>query len=75
MLWRPITRESDNGKWDISTGEYEIDMEILVNNKTVAFAILGYGAVTSFIFIFVAMMRSLGNSFPLDNQYLIITLI
>ena len=74
-LLRPITRESDNRNRDIATGEYEIDMEVLENNKTFAFAILGYGAVTSFIFIFVAMMRSLGNSFALDNQYLIITLI
>ena len=48
-------------------GDYEINMEILINNKMVAFAILGYGAVTSFIFIFVAMMRSLGNSFLVDN--------
>ena len=67
-LWRPITREAEaegigRGK-DILTGDYEIDMKILVNNKTVALAILGYGAVTSFIFIFLAMMRSLGNSFP-----------
>ena len=51
----------------ISTGKYEYNMEMLVNNKTVALAILGFGAVTSFIFIFVAMMRSLGNSFPSDN--------
>ena len=65
-LLRPITRKAEvegfgRGK-DISTGEYEIDMKILVNNKTVAVAILGYGAVTSFIFIFVAMMRSLGKT-------------
>ena len=60
-LLRPITRESDNGRWDVPTGEYDIDMTILENNKTVAFAILGYGAVTSFIYIFVAMIRSLGN--------------
>ena len=60
-LLRPITYENDSGK-DISTGEYEIDMKILVNNKTVAFAILGYGAVTSFIFIFIATMRSLGKT-------------
>ena len=66
-LWRPITREAMinmgiNAGKDILTGDYEIDMKILVNNKTVAFAILGYGAVTSFIFIFVAMMRSLGKT-------------
>ena len=35
--------------------------EILVNNRMVAFAILAYGAVTSLIFIFVAMIRSLGK--------------
>ena len=51
----------------ISTGDYEFDMEKLANNKTVALVILGYGAVTSFIFIFVAMMRSLGNSFHSDK--------
>ena len=65
-LLTPISRESTVGTrtFDILTGEYEINMEILVNNKMVAFGILGYGAVTSFIFIFIAMMRSLGNSFP-----------
>ena len=70
-LLTPIKRESTSGTrtFDILTGEYEINMEILVNNKMVAFAILGYGALTSFIFIFVAMMRSLGNSFPLDNLH------
>ena len=66
-LLTPITRESTSStgkkKLDILTGEYEINMEILVNNKWVAFAILGYGAVTSLIFIFVAMIRSLGKSF------------
>ena len=68
-LLRPITREAEvegfgRGQ-DISTGDYEIDMKILLNNKTVAVAILGYGAVTSFIFIFLAMMRSLGKThFP-----------
>ena len=46
----------------ISTEEYEYSMEILVKNKTVAFAILGYGAVTSFIFIFIAMIRKLGKT-------------
>ena len=46
----------------ISTGEYEYDMEAFVRNKTYCLAILGYGAVTSFIFIFVAMMRSLGKT-------------
>ena len=43
-------------------GYYEFDMEMLVKHKTVADGILGYGVVTSFIFIFVAMMRSLGKT-------------
>ena len=51
----------------ISTGDFEYNMEMLVNNKLVAFAILGFGAVTSFIFIFLAMIRSLGKSFLLDH--------
>ena len=59
-LLKPIT--ADYGQGDLFMGEYEIDMEMLVKNKTVAVAILGYGAVTSFIFIFVAMMRSLGKT-------------
>ena len=54
-LWTPKTFNS------IFTGGYEYDMEMLVNNKLVVYAILGYGAITSFIFIFVAMIRSLGN--------------
>ena len=68
---RPISRETLERKdklgniarsaKTISSGDYEYDMEILRNNKTVAYAILGYGAVTSVIFIFVAMMRSLGK--------------
>ena len=76
-LWKPITREtlerkdkSGNIAWSaktISNGDYEYDMETLRNNKLVALAILGYGTVISFIFIFVAMMRSLGNSFLVDN--------
>ena len=52
----------DDGKGDLFMGEYEIDMEMLVKHRTVAVGILGYGAVTSFIFIFVAMMRSLGKT-------------
>ena len=70
-LLTPIKRESTSGTrtFDILTGEYEINMKILVNNRMVAFAILGYGAVTSLVFIFVAMVKSLGkNSFPFDNK-------
>ena len=72
-LWTPITRKTEErkDKWDdvvspakkITTGDYEINRKILVNNKTVALAILGYGAVTSLIFIYIAMMRSLGKSY------------
>ena len=57
--------------WTISTGEYEYDMEALVRNKTYCLAILGYGAVTSFIFIFVAMMRSLGKNHFLLMIYIL----
>ena len=66
-LWRPITRETEETMAtparSIFTGEYEYDMEMLVNNKTAAFAILGFGAVTSFIFLFVVMIRSLGKTY------------
>ena len=77
-LWTPITRETKERLYykglytrigtparKISTGEYYINIDILVNNKTVANVILGYGAVTSFIFIFIAAIRSLGKEgFP-----------
>ena len=77
VLWTPTTVETSErfDKWGniaipartIRIGEYEINMEIFLNNKLVAFAMLGFGAVTSFIFIFVVMIRSLGNSLPLNN--------
>ena len=73
-LLTPIT--FDNGKGEIFMGDYEINMEKLKNNKTVALAILGFGAVASFIFIFVAMIRSLGNTFFLMMlNILLLTLI
>ena len=56
-----LTADDDNGD-RLFTGDYKYDMQILVRNQTVAVGILGYGAVTSFIFIFVAMMRSLGKT-------------
>ena len=79
-LLTPITRESigELRNFDILTGEYEINMEMLVNNRMVAFAILGYGAVTSLIFIFIAMIRSLGKThflLTIHNVYFIIDLI
>ena len=72
-LWTPITY--DYGKGDIFKGGYEMNKEKLVHNKTVAFSILGYGAVTSMILIFSATMRSLGNLLPHDDKYFIIDLI
>ena len=79
-LLTPITRESigELRTFDILTGEYEINMEMLVNNKMVTFAILGYGAVTSLIFIFVAMIRSLGKThflLTINNIYFVIDFI
>ena len=76
VLWTPLTRETEEKTYEllgenltaipsreIRTGEYEIDWEMFLKNKTVAIAMIWYGAVTSVIFIFVTMMRSLGNSF------------
>ena len=73
VCWTPITYDTEERIGElgiiispsrtITTGYYEFNMKILVNNKTVAFVILGYGAVTSCSFIFIAVMRSLGNSF------------
>ena len=86
-LLTPITRDTEERRTisggviaekTILTGEYEINMEILVNNKMVAFAILGYGAVTSLIFIFIAMIRSLGKThflLTIHNKYFIIDFI
>ena len=76
-LWTPITYMSSEREYFDSTlkqgmiatrarifskEEYEYNLEVLVKNKAVALAILGYGAVTSFLFIFIAMIRSLGNT-------------
>ena len=75
-FWTPINQETEEREdkwgniatpaWTISTGYYEYDWQTLANNKTVAFAILGYGAVTSFVFIFLAMIKSLGNQFLIE---------
>ena len=69
VLVTPITYESYNpnkirGRYpsvDITTEKYKLTFDKYKNNEIVALAIVGYGAVTSFIFIFVAMIRSLGN--------------
>ena len=70
-LWTMITYDTEERRnsWGwiaspartISSGEYEFNMEILENNKTEAFCILGFGAISSSILIFVAIMRSLGE--------------
>ena len=64
-IWKPITvdgRIVHERVTELFTGEYAYDMEAFLRNITYCLAILGYGAVTSFIFIFVAMMRSLGKT-------------
>ena len=61
-IWKPITVMLWHGRGELFTGEYAYDMEAFLRNATYCLAILGYGAVTSFIFIFVAMMRSLGKT-------------
>ena len=76
-LWTPITYDTSERRYfdslimeekiappkSIFKGEYEMNTKKLVKNKTVALAILGYGAVASFIFIFLAMMRKLGKTY------------
>ena len=69
VLVTPISYESYNsnkirGRYayaDIFNGEFELTFDKYKNNEIISLAIVGYGAVTSFIFIFVAMIRSLGN--------------
>ena len=69
VLVTPITYESYNpnkisGRYqyaEITTETLELKFDKYKNNEIVALAIVGYGAVTSFIFIFLAMIRSLGN--------------
>ena len=41
--------------------DYEIDYSLLESNKEVPMAILGFGAVTSIVFLFIAMIKTLGN--------------
>ena len=60
-IWKAIT--VDYGKGELFMGEYAYDKKAFVRNKSYCLAIIGYGAVTSFIFIFVAMMRSLGKTY------------
>ena len=77
VLLRPVTRDGNVETWSkrvsaikipartIRTGDYEYDWEMLVDNQIVAAAILGFGFVLSVIFIFLTMIRSIGNSFLL----------
>ena len=77
VLWRPVTWDTSEMKTKfgqikipaktIQTGEYEYDWEMLVDNQRVAAAIIGFGAVLSVIFIFLTMMRSIGESFLVNT--------
>ena len=82
VLLRPVTQdtpETMSKRVDaikipartIRTGDYEYDWEMLVDNQIVAAAILGFGFVLSVIFIFLTMIRSIGNSFLLKLLSLI----
>ena len=48
--------------------DYEIDYSLLESNKEVPMAILGFGIVTSVGFLFIAMLKTLGN---VDKRILI----
>ena len=41
--------------------DYEINQSLLESNKEVPMAILGFGIVTSVGFLFIAMIKTLGN--------------
>ena len=41
--------------------DYEINRSLLESNKEVPMAILGFGLVTSVLFLFIAMIKTLGN--------------
>ena len=70
-LWKPVFK--DFGKGDIFMADYEFNVEKFVKHRTVALAILGYGALTSVIFIFIGLMRSIGKAqstpFILDYKF------
>ena len=41
--------------------QYEINRTLLESNKEVPMAILGFGIVTSVVFLFIAMIKTLGK--------------
>ena len=43
---------------------YEINWKLLESNKQVPMVILGFGTVTSFVFIFIAMIKIIGSKTP-----------
>ena len=59
----------DYGKGEIFLDDDELNVEKFVKHRTVALAILGYGAVTSVIFIFIGLMRSIGKDHFIPTIY------
>ena len=59
-LLTPVTFQDEKGL-TFTTGKFEFDMGKLKFNKDYAYVIIGYGAVTSVVFIFIAMIKSLGK--------------
>ena len=48
------------------TFDYGIDRSVLVSNKEVPMVILGFGTVTSVVFLVIAMIKTIGDN---DNIY------
>ena len=59
-LLTPVTFKNEEGL-KFTTGKFEFNMGKLKYNKDYAYIIIGYGAVTSVVFIFIAMIKSLGK--------------
>ena len=49
--------------------DYEIDWKLLESNKQVPMVILGFGTATSFVFIFIAMIKILGIKLTFFNIF------
>ena len=45
----------------LATFDYGIDRSVLVSNKEVPMVILGFGTVTSVVFLFIAMIKTIGK--------------
>ena len=41
--------------------DYEIDQSLLESNKEVPMVIIGFGTVISVVFLFIAMIKTIGN--------------